>query len=658
MKFTHSIRFQLLVWVLIAFLVASIGQSIVTYNSSKTILTQQVEDTCQKQVAAISGEISRWLEGNLRELEAISKLDAIKNMDAKNIPATLGPLMTDEKENLYVIWPDGTFLNFAGQEYDFKLNERDYFKTAMAGQANIATPFISSIANYLVVPVAVPIKRDGKVVGVLTGTVKGTTMVNLILNQDMKIGQTGYAYMVDQTGTIVIHPENNLMFKKLEELDNTMLDLIPKIAAKESGISTVNIEGTAKYTAYAPINLTNLSMALTVPVHELEEPLKKMMSATVMASLFTFLLLLLVIWFISGKLTRPIKDMTNITTKLAQGDLSNSISSKNKTEIGMLVNSLGAMSDSLKTSFSQIVNGSQNLARVADNLLVTAENTGKASEQVSASAEEVARAASSQAQDAQRTSELAHQVGLAMQNVGENTEKISKQSVNFQGIVKKVTQQVLQQKDKMDYTVESTENVSGVIQDLNNKTRQIGEIITVITNIADQTNLLALNAAIEAARAGEAGRGFAVVAEEVRKLAEETGSATLNISSIIAEVQGQVERVVNEVNQVKNLVVEQGESLAASVAAFSEIETGSEEIDSSIQDISATFEELLASTDEILEAISSISAVTEESAASAEEVTAISQNQLAAVHSIVSISKELNTLAKELEEITSQFKLS
>ncbi|MDD3022585.1 MAG: methyl-accepting chemotaxis protein, partial [Syntrophomonadaceae bacterium] len=478
-----------------------------------------------------------------------------------------------------------------------------------------------------------------------------------IINQ-VKTGQTGYAFLIDKTGVFVSHPDKTYIInKKISDLGTQFDSIAAQMIAQESAIVEYQLDGMEKYMAFAPVKSAGWSVGVTVPVKEVTMPLSDMLQKIIIVTVLTLLLLSVLIWFISGKFSRPIMEMTGITTRLSQRDLTQNINSNQSSEIGVLMNSLAEMNKSLRNDFSQIAENSNKLINVSQELLITAEQTGRASEQVSASAEEVARAAASQAEDAQKTSSMAQQVGVAIQNIGESTESISRQSFNFKGIVNKVTQLMLQQKDKMKHTVDSTGNVSVVIKGLSNKTQEIGEIITVITNIAGQTNLLALNAAIEAARAGEAGRGFAVVAEEVRKLAEETGAATLSIGSIITEVQSQVERAVGEVNDVEKLVKEQGESLGQSVNAFKEIENGASEIDNSIQDISATFEELMASADEIIKAIENISAVTEESAASAQEVTAISQNQLMAVNNMGTISKNLEELAKQLNSITDTFKL-
>ena len=106
----------------------------------------------------------------------------------------------------------------------------------------------------------------------------------------------------------------------------------------------------------------------------------------------------------------------------------------------------------------------------------------------------------------------------------------------------------------MQSIAESVSQSDEVIQLLNNKSKQIGDILEVIQNIADQTNLLALNAAIEAARAGEHGRGFAIVADEVRKLAEKSSVSSSEISKLICEIQDDMSKTVKSMGHVNEEV--------------------------------------------------------------------------------------------------------
>ncbi|MDD2510801.1 MAG: methyl-accepting chemotaxis protein [Syntrophomonas sp.] len=652
MRFYHSLRFKLLIGILLLCFLASIGQSLVSFWSGKNVLTTEITSKCQQIAESTSQVIDTYFAGKLEKLDTLSKISLIKNMQEEEIIPALKGIMTAEYDNIYVIWPDGSTVTDKGERP--QLADRDYFKLAIKGQANIGTPVFSKTTGNMVAPIAMPIFQGQQIVGVLGATLKIQELIDVV-NQ-VKIGDTGYAYLIDREGIFVAHPKSEFILESNQfELGEELAAIGQKMIAGESGIVNYKYEGMEKYMAYAPVKSNGWALGVTVPVKEVNQPLNDMMQKIILITVATLALAFLIIWFLSGSFTHPVLAMVGITERLSQRDLTQEIKSNDSSEIGLLMNSLGEMNDNLHQVLGQMAASAERLAGLADGLFSSAEQSGKASEQVHASAEEVARAAATQAEDAQKTSELSRQVGMAMQNVSQATEDMSQQSRHFKDIVAQATGLMLQQKEKMDQTVESTVNVSEVIMDLDNKTQEIGEIISVITNIAGQTNLLALNAAIEAARAGESGRGFAVVAEEVRKLAEETGSATLNIGNIISEVQAGVERVVAEVQKVEKQVREQGSSLGESVGAFREIETGAGKMDNSIQDISATFEEIVASTDEIIRAIENISAVTQESAASAEEVTAISQNQLAAAQNIVQVSQELETLATELKKVTGTF---
>ncbi|NPV91816.1 MAG: methyl-accepting chemotaxis protein [Firmicutes bacterium] len=654
MKLFQSIRSQLLVWVLFLFFIALVVQSAVSFIGSRGILENQIKQACQVQATDAAGEIDTWVDGRFKELETIAKISAINSMKTEGLAELLAQIKSDDKEALYVAWPDGTYISNKGLQ-TVLLNDRDYFQKAMAGKANIGSPIISRTTGNVVAPIAIPIYRNNKVEGVLAATIKTENLINIV--NSIKVGQEGYAFMVDKDGTFVAHRQKEYIFnKKLADVEPGLAAMVPKMANQETNIEQCTIDGVEKLAVYTPVSSTGWSLLVNIPVKETTQPLNTMLRNSIFVTLATLILMSILIYLVSGKFSKPIVDMTEITTRLSQRDLSQKISSDNATELGVLMRSLGVMNESLRGIFQQIAGDSESISKVSRRLLETANETNKASSQVSASAEEVARAATSQAQDVGRTSELAQQVMMAMHNVGSNTEKISFQSVKFKEIVDRVTSLVDQQDQKMKRTVQSTISVSNLISDLNHKTRAIVEIIQVIDSIASQTNLLALNAAIEAARAGESGRGFAVVAEEVRKLAEETSQATLNIGTIIGEVQKQVDSVVGEVKIVEKMVREQGDSLEESASAFGEIESGAGTIDGSIQDISATFEELVASADEITRAIENISAATQESAAAAEEVTAISQYQLSSVNGVINICSELENLARNLRAIVETFK--
>jgi methyl-accepting chemotaxis protein len=236
-------------------------------------------------------------------------------------------------------------------------------------------------------------------------------------------------------------------------------------------------------------------------------------------------------------------------------------------------------------------------------------------EEMSASVVEVARKST----DACRTAEEAGSQATEGGNVVEKTV------VEMKGIADQVT--------------ESARSVNN----LGKKSEQIGQIISVINDIADQTNLLALNAAIEAARAGEHGRGFAVVADEVRKLAERTTTATEEVARSIREIQTDTGAAVGCIEEGTKKV-QSGVQFATNAGeALRKIVQGSENVRQMVQSIAAAAEEQSAAGEQISKSVEQINAVTRESAEGAQ------QSSKAAA--------ELSKQAELLERLVGRFKV-
>ncbi|MEE8402061.1 MAG: methyl-accepting chemotaxis protein, partial [Candidatus Hydrothermarchaeaceae archaeon] len=198
---------------------------------------------------------------------------------------------------------------------------------------------------------------------------------------------------------------------------------------------------------------------------------------------------------------------------------------------------------------------------------------------------------------------------------------------------------------------------SEAIQELGATTKQIGEIVNLITNIAEQTNLLALNAAIEAARAGEHGRGFAVVAEEVRKLAEGSSKAGKEITHLIDEILVNTNNAVESMELGVKEVNEATDVVDRALGALEEILVGVSELTEKVGEISKATQEQSTAAETVVNAIDEIAIAADAAAGGTEAASAATEEQTASMDEFTSMAQNMADVSSKLQVITSKFKI-
>jgi methyl-accepting chemotaxis protein len=209
----------------------------------------------------------------------------------------------------------------------------------------------------------------------------------------------------------------------------------------------------------------------------------------------------------------------------------------------------------------------------------------------------------------------------------------------------------------IEHLTKGVEQAGNALQQLQDNADNIGSILDVIRGISDQTNLLALNAAIEAARAGEHGRGFAVVAEEIRKLAEQSKSSTVEIDVALKRLNLDAENLVRVADELKGVVADQLLGVSVTTEQFSSIKGAIDDIVLKIGSIDTAGNNMLIKKDHIMEVMTNLSAIAEENAASTEETAASTEEQSANIIEMSAKSEELATMAIKLKRASEYFKI-
>ncbi len=450
----------------------------------------------------------------------------------------------------------------------------------------------------------------------------------------IRIMDSGYPYIMDTRGNVIIHPEvqgSNI----LESRSADGRYFIREICEKKTGKIRYPWKNPGethprfKWVVFDCIPEFDWIVASSAYEDEFYSPLKTLRNILAVTILGTLVLMIPLTLFVTSRILNPLTHASEAARSLARFDLSVSVKPEGKDETGRLLQSVKLMIESLREIIGRIAELARNVDHSAEKISATMSEQAAVSIQQSAAVSEISSTmeefSATSAQIAENTNAVARIADQTLKSTREGVESI---------------EDVMQRMDRIN---EDNQNNTREITALRAKTDEITKIMGLINNIADQTRLIAFNASIEAAGAGEKGRRFGVVAAEIRRLADSVTESTDEIEARIKEIGEAVNRMVIA-SEVSTKGIWEGTKLfTRTVALLNEILSGAQSTTDAARQISLSTQQQKSATDQIVVSLKDIA-------------TGAGQTSAAITH-ISEVSRELKHLSAELQTMISRFTL-
>jgi methyl-accepting chemotaxis protein len=554
--------------------------------------------------------------------------------------------------DLFLIDEQGTIFYSAFKESDYKTN----LLTGAYKSSNLASLFSKVKANgafsmsdfkpyapsngdpagFIALPITTP---EGIVVIALQLSIE---RINDVMQHREGMGETGESYLIGhdklmRSDSYLDPDKHSIKASFAGDVSNNGVDTEAANLALNGQTGTkiiVDYNGNKVLSAYSPLQIYGLQWGLISEIDLLEAfaVIDDLYWQILIQLVICMLVIIFVAVWVSNSILKPLggepNEMHSISDAIAEGNLTVNFESRDNSD--SVYGAMHKMTDNLLSMMKDIVSGSSNLSQVADKTSTLSQQTSSSLEHQQQSIEMVVAA----------TEEMSASINEVAQNAAQtaSSSKSAQESSDHANIKLSET---LTELGLLDTQLI---DASGVLEELEKESNDIGSVLEVIQGIAEQTNLLALNAAIEAARAGEQGRGFAVVADEVRSLASKTQDSTSSINAMIERLQSASTSAVQAMSKSRNFCENTVNNAHATEEMIASMSDDISKISEMTMVIASAVEEQSSVSKDISQSITVIHDTAAKNLTSANDVSATSQ--------------EISTIASSLNQLTLKFKVN
>ncbi|KJD45878.1 methyl-accepting chemotaxis protein [Paenibacillus terrae] len=650
---SNNFKTKLMVAFIAFLIIPSMIVGALSFVSARQEILNQIEDSAEQVITRTNFIIDSAISPKVHDAEYFAERLKGNLVETEEQAANLEELFKQyialhpETESIYYGTKGGKFTTYPQKElpdnYDPRV--RSWYEQSIKEQAKtaISAPYLSASSKQMTVTVSRATTDGSGVIGI---DLKISGIKETLNN--IKVGREGYAILLDSKRTYIVHP-TKAPGTKIADIESPMYE-------SDAGEYEYRYEGQSKYMNYATNKLTGWKIGGTLYLSEVDEAAQPILISTLLTVVGCLVVGIIIVYFLIRSIIKPILKLKEQAVNVSAGDLTQDIQVKSEDEIGQLGLAFRNMQDNLRSVIQNVGESADHVARSSNELTVSAEQTSAASEQVSQAVQEIASGAEKQTTGLENNS-------VALDEIAQGVTQIAERSISVADLARRSSLQAEEGRKSVEQTGEqmnsihhSVEQSNRMIQALQARSLEIGEITKVIGEISNQTNLLALNAAIEAARAGDHGKGFAIVADEVRKLAEQSQESATQIATLIAEIQHETETTVQTMNRVTTEVQNGLQISKETIVKLGDAMEGIRETTPQVEEVAAIAQQISASVQEIAATANELATIATGNAATSEEVAASSQEQLASMEEISASAQLLSTMAAELKSMISRFK--
>jgi methyl-accepting chemotaxis protein len=435
--------------------------------------------------------IDEWMQSKIYPLQQLIKeYPEVRSLDSPKIIPLLYLLNVSDIQVDRYNWVNAKGEGFTDTGTQQNISKREYFKKAMTTKAPVISDMmVSTLTGKYVMTANVPIlDASGSAIGLLNAVVSPDTLTNL--TQKIKMGNTGFGYIISGSGDYYSYPDPSRIGKKVADFSKSkgVQDAFKTILANTGGsIIYKGDDGKEVMTYYKMIPNTNWKLLITVPTSEMFAKVTQASYIAMLLLVVVVLIVTLVAIILTRLIVKPIVSISTVMKEVADGNLHERLEVRSEDEIGQMSRNINAMIDALAGIVQKLNVTINQVATSSEELLEAAEQSTKSSEQISSAIQEVANGTETQLQGAQQSARAMEEMATGIQRISESSGIVADQTG---GVTKEVDEGYVEIQSaikQMNVISSAANQAASVIEQLYQHSEEIGKIVDVISDISNQT---------------------------------------------------------------------------------------------------------------------------------------------------------------------------